>query len=123
MRSSVCTSGYFKKGFRMYEETDGFLVKVVLIGSIGLMLFFPIRGCIRDFDRDQMIEQKWADEHNTTKTELETFAKIMNVSAIDVINSPGLQKEFQRFEDGDLRQVGQETHREGKHTVTTNVFQ
>lgn len=98
------------------------VIKVLFFIGLAMWIFSGLKGCCADMDREQSAQAVWCTEHHTTMNELSIFARIMNVSPNDVIASKGLQAEFERFENGDLRQTGQETHQEGKHSVTRNTF-
>lgn len=108
----------------MYDDDEGITIgKVVVVVLCLLVGGLLLKSCIQAVDESAAAEAAWCQKHNTTPQELDIFARIMNVSSSDVMASPGLQAEFERFERGDLRQTGQEEHREGKHTVTRNTFQ
>lgn len=98
------------------------IFKIVVIGGLALFLVFAFKGCVAELDRQQAVENTWCSDHGVTHRELEIFARIMNVSPADVISSEGLQKEFERFENGDLRQTGQEVVHHGKSSETRNTF-
>lgn len=108
----------------MYSYDDSlslseYLIILVVIG----FCIFGIKGCIAKEDANVARQTAWCVQHHTTYSELCIFAKVVNVNIDDIINSEGLQAEFERFENGNLRQIGQETIHHGKHTETRNIFQ
>ncbi len=104
-----------------WDDAGEFFTVVLFIG-LALLVVFGMKGCVAELNRQRAVEDAWCEKHSVPHTELEIFARIMNVSTADVINSEGLQAEFERFERGDLRQVGQETIHHGKTSETRNVF-
>lgn len=98
------------------------IVKIVVVLGVCAFMIIFFRGCCADMDRQEAVQTAWAQQHDTTLAELKVFARIMNVGVDDVIASKGLQAEFQRFENGDLRQTGQEVIHHGKTSETRNTF-